>query len=44
VQFSTCGALLNLHSVHELFCSDDDAHGNTCNKAHFDVYPLACTC
>ncbi|KAG2030241.1 hypothetical protein BDR03DRAFT_1017336 [Suillus americanus] len=43
VQFSTCGALLNLHSVHELFRSDDDAHGNTRNKAHFDMYPLACT-
>ncbi|KAG2121514.1 hypothetical protein BD769DRAFT_1671381 [Suillus cothurnatus] len=43
VQFSTCGALLNLHSIHELFRSDDDAHGNTRNKAHFDVYPLACT-
>ncbi|KAG2146603.1 uncharacterized protein EDB93DRAFT_1250884 [Suillus bovinus] len=43
VQFSTCGALLDLHSVHELFRSDDDAHGNTRNKAHFDVYPLACT-
>ncbi|KAG1829891.1 hypothetical protein DFJ58DRAFT_848593 [Suillus subalutaceus] len=33
VQFSICGALLNLHSVHELFRSDDD---NTRNKAHFD--------
>jgi hypothetical protein len=43
VQFSTCGALLNLHSVHELFHSDDDAHKLTCNKAHFDIYLLACT-
>jgi hypothetical protein len=43
VQFSTCGALLNLHSVHELFRSEDDAHGNAHNKAPFDIYPLACT-
>ncbi|KAG2063879.1 hypothetical protein BDR04DRAFT_1163227 [Suillus decipiens] len=43
VQFSTCGALLNLHSVHELFRSDNNVHGNTRNKAHFDIYPLACT-
>ncbi|KAG2133428.1 hypothetical protein BD769DRAFT_1665695 [Suillus cothurnatus] len=43
VQFSTCGALLNLHSVHELFHSEDDAHGNAHNKAPFDIYPLACT-
>ncbi|KAG1721838.1 hypothetical protein EDB19DRAFT_1917044 [Suillus lakei] len=43
VQFSTCGALLNLHSVHELFRSEEDAHGNIHNKAPFDIYPLACT-
>lgn len=39
----TCGALLNLERVHELFQGIEDAQGHVENEAPFWIYPLAYT-
>ncbi|KAI6009799.1 hypothetical protein EDC04DRAFT_2610529 [Pisolithus marmoratus] len=41
--FETCGALLDLKKVHELFQGTEDAHGHVQNEVPFTVYPLAFT-
>jgi hypothetical protein len=43
VRFRNCGALLDLHSVHELFASKDDGLESTRNSIPFYVYPVAFT-
>ncbi|KAI6008566.1 hypothetical protein EDC04DRAFT_2907060 [Pisolithus marmoratus] len=41
--FETCGALLDLKKVHELFQGTEDAHRHVQNEVPFTVYPLAFT-
>ncbi|KAI6025413.1 hypothetical protein EDC04DRAFT_2606295 [Pisolithus marmoratus] len=41
--FKTCGALLDLKKVHELFQGTEDAHRHVQNEVPFTVYPLAVT-
>ncbi|KAI6043194.1 hypothetical protein EDC04DRAFT_2600374 [Pisolithus marmoratus] len=39
----SCGALLDLDKVHELFQGRDEVHGEMMNEVEFWVYPLAFT-
>ncbi|KAI5993850.1 hypothetical protein EDC04DRAFT_2910694 [Pisolithus marmoratus] len=39
----SCGALLDLDKVHELFQGRDEVHGEMTNEVEFWVYPLAFT-
>ncbi|KIK31714.1 hypothetical protein CY34DRAFT_19642 [Suillus luteus UH-Slu-Lm8-n1] len=41
--FRSCGALLNLRSVHDLFASEDNNEGIAQNSIPFYVYPVAFT-
>ncbi|KAI5995892.1 hypothetical protein EDD15DRAFT_2195367 [Pisolithus albus] len=41
--FDTCGALLDLRRVHELYQGDEDAYGHVQNEVPYTVYPLAFT-
>jgi hypothetical protein len=43
VRYFTCGALLDLQRVHELYQSQEDTHGIVRNGTPYTIYPLAFT-